>query len=125
MNERRHFPRYTCEIEFRVKNTSEQDYRVQANDISEAGISLVVSQSTITGLANNGLSLEIGSKFQLMPCDGSESSPRAVTLKCQIMHVRRLSQEHYLIGAWFNASNPDEQADINSLLGKARHTTED
>ncbi len=125
MIERRHFPRYTFELEFRVVNQSDQDFRVRANDISEAGISLAITQSVINGLADQGIGLEISNKFQIIPVNEYENMQPGVFIECQVMHIRRLSQEHYLIGAWFNATSSSQQEQINLLLKNARHTNED
>lgn len=125
MSERRHFPRYTCDLELQIQSPQGQYHPVKGNDISEAGISLIVPQSVKTGLANEGISLDIAKKFLLQLPDCKNMAGEKLEIECQIMHVRRLSQEIYLIGAWFNSAEAAELLEKCSLLPVAHNEPED
>jgi c-di-GMP-binding flagellar brake protein YcgR len=126
MIERRHFPRYSCELQLGICSPENGIYSVQANDISNAGISLMVSQSVLSRLSAEGLSLETGTRFQLTRVLNNTDPEAAQTrFACQVMHVRRLSQEHYLIGAWFNDMEDTERHALQTLIDNARNTIDE
>ncbi|WP_455198515.1 PilZ domain-containing protein [Kaarinaea lacus] len=126
MTERRHFPRYACEFDFMIIAEPDQYYPVTANDISEAGISLSVAQSVMHSLAEANSALEIGNKFLLAQTDrDTPASAPGEPVHCQVMHARRLSQDFYLIGAWFNNNSTIETERINHWLNISRHTIEE
>ena len=123
MKERRHFPRYSCDFELQISSPQAgRVHPVQSHDISEAGISLMVSQSVKTRLAQEGTTLDIGNKFILLvpATDSHPGEPQKI--ECQVMHVRRLSQELYQVGAWLNSSSAAELSSWSDLLSNASQT---
>lgn len=125
MIDRRHFPRYNCQAQFRIITPDEQVFAAEACDISDAGISLTISHAVITGLSNTGLHLDVGEKFQLSPLLISQGNAlQDIQIDCQVMHIRRLSQDHYLIGAWFNEPDKTALAYINRLIQNAHQASD-
>ena len=126
MTERRHFPRYACELDFMIIAEPDLYYPVTATDISEAGISLTVSQSVMNSLAEANTTLEIGNKFLLAQTERYEpANAIEQSIPCQVMHARRLSQDFYVIGAWFNNTSSTETDLINHWIQISRHTIEE
>ena len=125
MQERRHYPRYSCDAQLRICGSADHQYVVEANDISEAGISLTIAQSVVTNLSSQGVSLDIGSKFDLLlPVVGNDAG-ESTTICCQVMHARRLSQDYFFIGAWFTEPLETMGVGVNNLIINARNAEED
>jgi len=117
MIERRFFPRYHFEMQLRLHGGEEQEFSVDANEISEAGLSFMIPLSILNSLAGSGHAMEIGNKFKIsIPSDAQFE----ISIDCQIMHIRRLSQQHYLIGVWFGQLTDQEQAIIKRLVNNAK-----
>jgi len=124
MDERRHFPRYACDLELQIQSPNGRGHPVRSNDISAAGISLRIPQSVISELASEGASLDIGNTFVLLlPTTGKHVGEKP-GIECRVMHVRRLSQDYYLIGAWFNSALAADLLEKCTLLVNARHDME-
>jgi len=118
MIERRFFPRYHCGIQLKLHAGEDHEFLVDANEISEAGLSFMITLSILNSLADSGHAMEIGNKFQIsIPSDAQFE----MCIECQIMHIRRLSQEQYLIGIWFGQLTDQEQAIISRLISNAKH----
>ena len=117
MIERRFFPRYHCEMQFKLHGEKDQEFFVNCEEISEAGLSFMVSLSILNSLADAGQAMEIGNRFQItLPADPQFE----LSIECQIMHMRRLSQEHYLIGVWFGKLSEQDRAIMDRLISNAK-----
>lgn len=118
MKERRLCPRYEFETDLSVQVGEARAYRVNSCDVSEVGISFYLSQSMLSSLNSAGQHLDIGDRIQLSLKDHAKGADIAVF--CQIKHMRRLSQDRYLIGTWFERIKPDFQNKLNGLLHLAK-----
>ncbi len=116
MIDRRFFPRYSCEMQLKINTHDEQGFIVEANEISEAGLSFKITLTILNSLFNIGCSMEIGDRFVMtIPADNQFG----LDIECQIMHLRRLSQENYQMGVWFGQLQDNEQAIIRRLVNDA------
>lgn len=116
MIERRFFPRYHCEMQFKLHGEKDQEFFVNCEEISQAGLSFMVSLSVLNSLADTGNPMEIGNRFKItLPADPQFE----LSIECQIMHMRRLSQELYLIGVRFGKSTDQDRAIIDRLVTNA------
>jgi len=118
MKERRSAPRYTCQTAINVHSTDNHTHSAQACNISEIGISFYLDDKEILNLYNEGVILNIGDAFNLTFKSNHNNSNSAI--HCLVKQVRRLSQNMYLVGAWFNHLKAEEQLIINNLLKEAR-----
>lgn len=120
--ERRHYPRYQFTRPLQISQPGTGSYPVQGNDLSEAGVSLRVSQAVMVKLSSEGGGLHTGSHFLLeLPDEDNNTSPIA----CQVMHARRLSQDSYLVGAWYADPHTGQLPALRALLDNARDSAED
>ena len=114
MEERRHSPRYRCDLQVELTGHNDDAYMAEACDISAEGISLLVPREAVANLSETGLNCDVGCRIKIsFPDAGAESGDRIV---CTVAHTNRLSQEQYFVGLSFEDFRDDTSSFINSLL---------
>ena len=121
MKERRLFPRYSFTQSVELRGPRGARFDARSSDISDVGISLLMSRDAVVALAQGGSILTTGDRFQvLMPGTLNASLEGGLTLECRVRHVRRLSREEYQVGAWFVDPTPGQRTGLAALLDAAK-----
>lgn len=119
--ERRLFPRYPLALAVELRSKWGARYTGQGRDLSRGGLTVVVRRAVIAQLVQGRATLAAGDEFQV----GLASAPPGATeirlgAVCRVSHVRRLSQEDYLIGVRFAELSAAQQMALNALLERVR-----
>jgi len=113
MQERRLSPRYPFTRPVEVRGRRREVFAARSCDISGAAIGLVMARSAVIALAQGGSILTTGDQFEVVLArDG-------LSLDCRVRHIRRLSQEQYMVGAWFADLTPEQESALALLLQEA------
>ena len=121
MQERRLFPRYMFERQVQLRGPRGETFDARGCDLSIAGIGLQLRRPVVQALAQGGSVLTIGDPFELiLSTAGDHARWAGLTLACRVKHVRRLSQEEYLVAAWFSNLDSAQKAALETLLERIR-----
>jgi hypothetical protein len=121
MHDRRLFPRYSLSSPVEVCNRQGACFEAQSWEISSVGIGLQMSRGAVLGLGQGGSILTTGDQFELIMAGAADPYfGDSLRVDCWVGHVRRLSQEQYVVGARFVEPSPAQQADISALMERAR-----
>ena len=121
MQDRRLFPRYSYNSPVELRSRQGARFDAQSWEVSSVGIGLLMERSTVAALAQGGSILSTGDQFELIMVGAADPYfGDSLRVDCRVRHVRRLSQEQYLIGAWFVDPSPAQEAEIVALLERAR-----
>jgi c-di-GMP-binding flagellar brake protein YcgR len=115
------FPRFPLERPVRLDGPNGDSFVASSCDISAGGAGLLVSREAAVALAQGGSVLTTGDhvRLSLVAADAA-SAAAGLSLDCRVKHVRRLSQDQYLVGVWFSDQDPAQQAAVTALVEQAR-----
>lgn len=113
MQERRLSPRYPFTRPLDVRGRHGEVFAARSCDISAAAIGLLMARSVVIALAQGGSILTAGDQFEVVV------ARNGLSLDCRVRHIRRLSQEQYMVGAWFADLTPEQDAALGLLLQEA------
>lgn len=120
MTEQRLAPRFACRWPVEVDGPEHRRFHAQAADISETGIAMLVDRAAAACLAPSGgvLSPRVPpvSIAVQVPGQPGVGGPR---LEGRVRHIRRLSQEQYLIGIKFIEPDASRLLEIRALVEQA------
>lgn len=120
MSEQRLAPRFFCRWPVEVVGPQERRFHAQAADISVKGIAMLVDRAAAACLAPSGgvLSPRVPPVSIVVQAPGQPGvgSPR---LEGRVRHIRRLSQEQYLIGIKFSEPDACHLLEIRTLVEQA------
>jgi hypothetical protein len=96
-------PRFPCRWPVEVEGPHGERFFAQASEISGGGIGIVVDHVAAVHLAPGGSILSPAAPVVrlLLHPSGTEDAGSDVRLEGRVRHVRRLSQQQYLIGVHF------------------------
>ena len=121
MQERRLFPRYPIERSVELLGAQGARFQARTSDISATGLGLRLSRAAVLALAQGGTILTTGDDIQLAVARGSSDPwPGELSLNCRVKHVRRLSQDEYLVGVWLIDPSPAQKSGLEALVAEAR-----
>jgi len=121
MQDRRLFARYSLSSAVEVRSGQGRRFEAQSWEVSSVGIGLQMSHATVVGLAQGGAILATGDQFELIMADAADPYfGDSLRVDCRVSHVRRLSQEQYVVGARFAEPSPAQEADIAALMERAK-----
>jgi hypothetical protein len=100
---RRLMPRFPCRWPVEVQGPRGERFFAQASEISGGGIGIVVDHVAAVHLAPGGSLLSPAAPIVavLVHPSGKEDPGSDLRLDGQVRHIRRLSQQQYLIGVHF------------------------
>lgn len=116
MQERRLFPRYSYEQPIQLVGLSGELFNAESSDISINGIVLQTSRHAVVGLAQGGAVLTAGDRVRLRLFPETANGGSGIFLEGRARHVRRLSQDRYLVGVWFDWHAEDGKAGLTELV---------
>lgn len=117
MQDRRLYPRYTFTRPVELRSPAGEAFAGESCDISVAGVGLLVARSAVLALAQGGSILTTGDELRLMlMAAGDALSAISLGLDCRVKHVRRLSQEQYMVSALFADLSPEQEAALIALV---------
>jgi len=121
MEDRRLSPRYACTQPVELRDRRGVRYQGRTCEISNSGISLLLSRNVVVAMAQGGSILTTGDRFKMILSGTLNPSPQGgLTLECRVRHVRRLSREEYQIGVWFVEPSVGQKAGLAALVEAAR-----
>jgi hypothetical protein len=99
-------PRFPCRLRVEVQDPRGERFLAQASEISGGGIGLLVDQAVAVHLAPGGSVLSPAAPVvRLLLHPSGKEDGNDLWLKGRVRHIRRLSQQQYLIGVHFE--DPD------------------
>lgn len=120
MSEQRLSPRFVCRWPVEIIGPEERRFHAQAADISVTGMAMLVDRLAAAALAPSGGVLNP----QVPPVSVAVQAPGHVEVgqlrfEGRVRHVRRLSQEQYLIGIRFTDPDASLQLELQALVDQA------
>ncbi len=121
VNDSRINPRVPLEIEVNVKFADRREVQLQSENISLTGIMIAATQQVYDMLSHRKNPEAINTQPELLV---SFSMPRkatenlAVNAQCRAIHIRRMSQNKYLIGLKFLQLNQTAASAIQHYIDK-------
>lgn len=119
MAERRLYPRYDCVFQVRLVDLQDQPHLVNADNISLNGIALSIDQALKNTLLDQGCHLLAGDSLKIYlpnPPGTGPDTEREQVFTCRIQYLRRLSQQHYQLGGFFDQSDERQQSLLQALV---------
>ncbi|TVP83331.1 PilZ domain-containing protein [Thioalkalivibrio sp.] len=120
MSEQRLSPRFACRWPVEIVGPEERRFRAQAADISLTGMAMLVDRGVAAFLAPSGGMLNPG----VPPVSVAVQAPEyaevgKLRFEGRVRHIRRLSQEQYLIGIRFTDPDASLQLELQALVEQA------
>ena len=116
MSERRRYPRYDCSFQVSLVDPGEQAHLVNADNISLNGIALSIDQDIKNTFLDQGCHLLAGDSIKLFLPDPDQKHAPEQLFMCRIQYLRRLSQQHYQLGGFFDQADEQQQALLKALV---------
>lgn len=120
MSEQRLAPRFFCRWPVEVVGPEDRRFHAQAADISVTGIAMLVDRAAAACLAPSGglLSPRVPPVSIAVQAPGNPGVGSR-RLKGRVRHIRRLSQEQYLVGIKFIEPDASHGVEIKALVEQA------
>ena len=120
MSEQRLSPRFVCRWPVEIVGPEERRFHAQAADISVTGMAMLVDRVAAACLAPSGGVLSP----RVPPVSVAVQAPGQVEVgqlrfEGRVRHIRRLSQEQYLIGIRFTDPDASLQLELQALVDQA------
>jgi hypothetical protein len=118
MLERRIVPRYPFERPVELSSPQGRQFVAEGCDISAVGICMTLSHAAVVALAQGGGLLTPGDAVQVeiaLPMAQQAAEVR-LAVACRVSHVRRQSQDRYIVAARFANLRRAEQETLKTLL---------
>lgn len=119
MEERRLFPRFTFARPVELRSPDGAGFGAESNEISAAGVGMLVSRDAVVSLAQGGSLLTPGDPLDVS-INGAEDDLELPGVHCRVKHVRRLSQDRYLVSVWFAELDSAQKRVVDRLIEQAR-----
>ncbi|WP_078120073.1 PilZ domain-containing protein [Thiosocius teredinicola] len=116
MQERRLFPRYSYEQPMQLVGLDGELFDAESSDISVNGIVLQTTRHAVVGLAQGGAILTAGDRVKLRLYPETANNGNGILLEGRARHVRRLSQDRYLVGVWFDRQTDEGSSGLVDLV---------
>jgi len=120
MSEQRLSPRFFCRWPVEIVGPEERRFRAQAADISLTGMAMLVDRGAAASLAPSGglLNPRVPPVSVAVQAPGHAGVGK-LHFEGRVRHVRRLSQEQYLIGIKFTDPDASLQLELQALVEQA------
>lgn len=123
MSEQRLSPRFVCRWPVEIVGPEGRRFRAQAADISVTGMAMLVDRIAATVLAPSGGLLNP----RVPPVSVAVHAPGHVEVgrlrfEGRVRHIRRLSQEQYLLGIKFTDPDASIRLELQALVEQAMHS---
>jgi hypothetical protein len=114
--ERRYARRHLCSFPVTLSGNEPESQTGIACDLSALGIGVSLHRSVVTALAQGGNIMTAGDlvAITLPVVAGTEFGGRP--LAARVRHVRRLSQDEYLVGLLFNDTDALDDNSVDALV---------
>ena len=120
MQERRLYPRFPWAHSVRLRGARVEQFQAMSSDISVGGIGLELTRESVVALAQGGHILGPGDHLRVvLPADVAGGRGE-LDLRCRVRGVRRVSQEKYVAGTWFEQLDPGSEDVIDGLIEVAQ-----
>lgn len=108
-----------------VCRSGEVRFAANTVDVSLTGMGLLIDRYAVLALAQGGSVLTPGDSFDLVLCPFVEAVDGVIgpKLEARVRHVRRLSQQEYHVGVWFDALDQGQQSALQSIVDQAQQRT--
>ncbi len=91
-------------------------FDAESSDISVNGIVLQTTRHAVVGLAQGGAILTAGDRVKLRLYPETANNGNGILLEGRARHVRRLSQDRYLVGVWFDRQTDEGSSGLVDLV---------
>ena len=116
MVERRLYPRYDCSFQVRLVDPQGQPHLVKADNISLNGIALDIDQVLKSTFLLQGSHLLAGDSVEIYLPGADNKGWSEKIFTCRIQYLRRLSQQHYQLGGFFDQADEQQQSLLQALV---------